>query len=115
MGVLIGRSVSDEDVTQILATAKSVLAVQARSKRETYDEYADAKLADAVAKAVGPGKTPPPVSDSYVRSIEPDVRDELKLADQNMIRKPPGWPKLSTIKKEVGRIALLRKGQRWQR
>jgi hypothetical protein len=109
MGVLIGRSVSDEEVTQILAAGKSVGLVSARREREKYDEYADAKLTDAVAKAVGPGKTPPPVSDRYVRSIESAVREELKLADPKMIRKSAGWPKLSTIKIKVGLIAFSAK------
>jgi plasmid maintenance system antidote protein VapI len=113
-GVLIGQSIPKEVVTKILAAGKSVGLVSARRDREGYDEYADAKLTDAVAKAVGPGNTPPPMSNAYVRSIEPAVRDELKLADPKMIRKPAGWPKFSTIKKKVGLIALQRKGQRCQ-
>jgi hypothetical protein len=84
-GVFIGKSIPDEIVRKILVAWKSVGAVQARSKREEYDEYADAKLTDAAAKAVGPGKTPPPMSDGHVKSIESAVRDELKLANQEMI------------------------------
>jgi hypothetical protein len=83
----------------------------AQRVRKLHDEYANAKLTDAVAKAVGPGNTPPPMSDRYVRSIEPAVRDELKLADPKMIRKPAGWPGISTLKEEVRKIAEQRKGQ----
>jgi hypothetical protein len=113
IGVLIGRSVPDDAVDKILTAANLVRMDRLRNSRKPHDEYADAKLTEAVQKAMNEDKTRAAVSDAYVKRIEHAVRNSLRdgLEQPNSpIRKPKGWPSTSTIKEKVRQEIERRKG-----
>jgi hypothetical protein len=101
---------------KILADVQDNAGSRMRSGREPHDEYADTKLTEAVAKAMNEDKTRAAVSDSYVKRIADAVRDDLKQSyqpfkkpDGSLIKKPDGWPGLSTIKGKVRQALEQRK------
>jgi hypothetical protein len=102
---------------KIAADVQHNATSEALSVRKQHDEYADARLTEAVAKAMNKDKTKAAVSDSYVKKIEGAVRDDLKQSyrpikkpDGSLIKKPDGWPRLSTIKEKVRQSLEQREG-----
>jgi hypothetical protein len=103
--------------SEIAADVRDNSTTEARRSRKAHDDYADAKLTEAVVKAMKQTRTPPAVSESYVRFIEGAVRDELKRSyqpmkkpDGSLLKKPDGWPGISTIKEKVRWELEQRKG-----
>jgi hypothetical protein len=122
MGVLIGRSASDDLVTKIVHGTKLVQAAEARRTRKERDDYADAKLTEAIQNAMNKNKTRPRLSDAYLKLIESTVRINARSALEQLnaerralvpprppIKKPRTWPGHSTIKTKLGELINQRK------
>ena len=83
-------------------------AVRARLTQALSDEYANARLAWAVEKAIGQTGTKLSTSVTYARSIEANVRSYLEpdlTGDPPRIKKPKTWPSPETIRRVLKRRA----------